>query len=68
MQEIPKMISTKDLSYIEDMMNWNMILSKKAHMYKGMVKDKEIKRFISEVAKMHTMHYTNLLEILKKGN
>jgi len=67
MQEIPKMISTKDLSYIEDMMNWNLVYSKKSHMYKNMVKNKEIKKFISEIAKMHTTHYNSLLEILKKG-
>lgn len=67
MNEIPKMISTKDLSYIEDMLNWNMIYSKKCHMYKGMVKDKNIKKLISEVGKMHTQHYNTLLEILKKG-
>lgn len=67
MQEIPKMISTKDLSYIEDMMNWNMTLSKKAHMYKALIKDREIKKFIASVAKMHTEHYNILLEILKKG-
>ncbi len=67
MKEIPKIISTKDLSYIEDMLNWNMVYSKKCHMYKTMVKDKEIKRFISGVAKMHTNHYNTLLEILKKG-
>ena len=67
MQEIPKMISTKDLSYIEDMMNWNLIFSKKAHMYKNMIKDKEIKKLIASVAKMHSEHYNSLLEILKKG-
>lgn len=67
MKEIPKMISTKDLSYIEDMMNWNMIYSKKAHMYKGMIQDKTIKQFVASVAKMHTEHFNKLLNILEKG-
>ena len=67
MKEIPKIISTKDLTYFEDMMNWNMVYSKKCHMYKNMVQDKEIKKFISSVAKMHTNQYNTLLEILKKG-
>ena len=67
MQEIPKMISSKDLSYIEDMLNWNMVYSKKCHMYKSMVKNKEIKKLINEIGKMHTNHYNAFLEILKKG-
>lgn len=67
MQEIPKMISSKDLSYIEDMLNWNMVYSKKCHMYKSMVKSREIKKFIAEIGKMHTSHYNAFLEILKKG-
>lgn len=65
MSEIPNMISSKDLSYIEDMMNWNMIYSKKCYMYKSMISDSEIKKFIDEVAKMHTSHYEKLLNILR---
>ena len=67
MKEIPKIISTKDLSYFEDMLNWNVAYSKKCHMYKSMVKDKKIKQFISSVAKMHTNHFNTILEILKRG-
>ena len=29
MKSVPSIISTKDLSYIEDMLNWNFILIKK---------------------------------------
>lgn len=67
MKEIPKIISTKDLSYIEDMLNWNMVYSKKCHMYKNMVSNKEIKKLISSIAKMHTNHYNQLLDMLKEG-
>lgn len=65
MNEVPKMISTKDLSYIEDMIKWNLIMSKKANMYKDMVKDSELKTFLTDVAKMHTSHYKDLLKILE---
>lgn len=64
MKEIPKIISTKDLSYFEDIMNWNLTLSKKCHMYKDLITDSEIKKFISEVAKMHSVHYEKILNIL----
>lgn len=64
MKEVPKMISTKDLAYLEDMMNWNMIFSKKCHMYKDLITDNEIKKFVNSVAKMHTEHYEKLLNIL----
>ena len=29
MNTVPAMVSTKDLSYLEDMMNWNFTLSKR---------------------------------------
>ena len=64
--DVPKIISTKDLSYLEDMMNWNMVYSKKCHMYKELIKDKQIKTFVGEVMKMHTDHYNKFLQILEK--
>lgn len=64
MSEVPKMISTKDLLYIEDMMNWNMVYSKKCHMYKSMISNSEIKKFVDTIAKMHTEHYEKFLNII----
>lgn len=65
MNEIPKMISTKDLSYIEDMLNWNMIYSKKCHMYKDMITGSEIKKFVVSVGELHKQHFEKLLDIIK---
>ena len=64
MKEVPNIISTKDLSYIQDMLNWNMTLCKKAKMYKTLAKDKEIKALFDKVNKMHKEHYETLMEIL----
>ena len=64
MNEVPKMISTKDLSYLEDMMNWNLVFSKKCRMYKDLITDKDVKELITDIAKMHTEHYEKLLNIL----
>ena len=33
MKNVPNIISTKDLSYLEDMLNWNFILIKKINNY-----------------------------------
>lgn len=53
MKQIPNMISTKDLSYLEDMFNWHFTISKKAHTYSEIVTDEEISSFFSEVSKQH---------------
>lgn len=64
MQEPPKMISTKDLSYIEDMFNWNFTACKKAHCYKEKVQDEEIKQFLENISSMHKTICQNLINIL----
>ena len=43
MQNVPNIISTKDLSYICDMFNWNFTTAKKALNYSNNVTDNEIK-------------------------
>lgn len=65
MNEVPNIISTKDLSYIDDMMNWHYLIIKKAHMYKKEVTDVEIKKFFESVIKSHTKMYEKLLTILE---
>ena len=49
MNEVPNIISTKDLSYIKDMMNWEFVLVKKANHYEDLVNDKEIKEKLLEI-------------------
>lgn len=65
MKEVPNIISTKDLAYIEDMLNWNYTLIKKANFYKSLVTDKEIKKFMEKVVKEHKKSYEKLLTILE---
>lgn len=65
MKEVPNIISTKDLAYIEDMLNWNYTLIKKANFYKSLVTDKEIKKFMEKVVKEHKKNYEKLLTILE---
>ena len=42
MKSVPNIISTKDLSYLEDILNWNFILIKKINHFLDEVKDEDI--------------------------
>lgn len=64
MKELPKIISTKDLSYIEDSLNWNHTIIKLYMHFQESVCDEEICEFIEESIKMHEKHYNKLLKIL----
>ena len=65
MSEIPSMISSKDLSYIEDMMNWNFIMNKKIYSFLECASDSEVKEILTKAKKMHAKHYKELLSILE---
>lgn len=53
MEEVPIMISTKDLAYIEDIFNWNFNAAKTANDFSEKVEDEEIKEFIEDTYEMH---------------
>ena len=64
MEKVPKMISTKDLSYIEDMFNWHFVLCKKAYSYSDLVCDEEISKHMIDVAKKHEKILEKLVSML----
>jgi len=53
MKQVPNIISTKDLSYLEDMFNWHFTICKKAYTYSNIVTDETISAFFIEVHKKH---------------
>lgn len=65
MNTVPNMISTKDLSYIADMLNWNIIALKKARHFYNEVNDQEVKTAMENAYKLHEKHYMFLLNLLK---
>lgn len=67
MDSVPKMISTKDLSYISDMFEWMMTAAKKANHFSNEVQDGEIKELLTAVAEMHANHCQSLVDILEQG-
>ena len=65
MNNVPAMISSKDLSYICDMFNWNFTAAKKALHYSEEVSDSEIKNELESIYEMHKEIASELLNILK---
>lgn len=64
MKEVPNIISTKDLSYIKDMLSWNLVMAKKSKEYLKLVGDKNVKELLKKVNEVHKSHYEMLLEII----
>ena len=64
MEQVPAIISTKDLSYLSDMFEWNFIAAKKALHYSNQVQNEELKKELDKVYKMHEKHLKKILEIL----
>lgn len=65
MDNVPKMISTKDLDYICDMLNWNLVACKKARYFANEVMQQDIANELQTIANMHQKHYNTLLNLLK---
>lgn len=65
MKQIPNMISTKDLSYLEDMFNWHFTISKKAYTYSTMVVDEDISTYLETIAKEHEKICKKIIKIME---
>lgn len=68
MNEPPVMLSTKDLSYISDMFEWNFVACKTSNHLSTLVGDKEIKDLLERVSKMHSSICKNLVKMLGGNN
>lgn len=68
MKKIPNIISSKDLSYIEDMFNWHFTICKKAYEYSELVIDETISNHMKEVAKKHEKICGKLIKMLGADN
>ncbi|MFI3307130.1 MAG: hypothetical protein R3Y21_05550 [Mycoplasmatota bacterium] len=60
----PDMLSTKDLSYLEDIFGWNHIARKQIISFIDMTELKEVKKELEETLKMHTKICESIIEIL----
>ncbi|KZE53941.1 rubrerythrin family protein [Brevibacillus parabrevis] len=66
--EPPKVISTKDLSYIKDALSWELLAFKKLHFFAQQATDPEVKQCLEKTGRMHQQHYQKLLSHLQNNN
>jgi len=65
MKSVPNIISTKDLSYIEDMLNWNFILIKKINNYLCDIKNEDVYKCINKAYKQLNSTFDEILGYLE---
>lgn len=64
----PRVITTKDLSYLKDQMTWELLAMKKCDHYTKECTDPEVKAMISRIGQMHQRHYQQLLRHCQTNN
>ncbi|EIT85563.1 hypothetical protein A374_10008 [Fictibacillus macauensis ZFHKF-1] len=60
----PAVITTKDYSYLTDMLSWNLLGFKKAHFAANQCTDPDVKKVLEEACHLHEKHYQLLLNRL----
>jgi len=68
METIGNIISTKDLSYMKDMFNWNFLASKKITHYLNMVMDEQVKEVLMNARDMHSSAAKTILSFMEGGS
>ena len=63
--EVPTMISGKDLDYLSDIFNWNFNACKLANHFYSELQDEEIKEIMKKVEEIHREHAKAVLNILE---
>jgi bacterioferritin (cytochrome b1) len=61
MQQPPEIVTSKDLSYIQDALSWELLAAKKFAMYAQMAQEQGVKDLCDRLAKMHQTHYQKIL-------
>ncbi|MFC4411400.1 hypothetical protein ACFOZY_13305 [Chungangia koreensis] len=63
--EPPKALSTKDLSFLTDMLDWNLLAAKKMRAMSKQCKMPDLKKEFEAAEQMHAKHYDKLLQFMK---
>lgn len=66
-EQVPDIISNKDLDYLVDMFNWNYLAYKKIVNYIDMVNNLEIEEIMEKVGNTFNENMQEILDILKQG-
>lgn len=67
MECVPDMISTKDLTYLADIFNWNFNASKKALFFSNNIVDSDLKDIAHDISLMHADICNRIISILEGG-
>lgn len=67
MEKVPNMISTKDLMYISDMFNWNLIAAKKFELFLNEVQDEKCTKILNDLCNTHYQICADLTGLLEEG-
>lgn len=66
-EQVPNIISSKDLDYLEDMFNYNYLGHKKIVNYIDMVNNLEIEEIMEKAGNTFNENMQEILDILKQG-
>lgn len=66
-EQVPDIISNKDLDYLVDMFNWNYLAYKKIVNYIDMVNNLEIEEIMEKAGNTFNENMQKILDILKQG-
>lgn len=64
-EEVPTIITGKDLDYLSDIFNWNFNASKLTYSFLDKVTDEEIKNLFNKVINVHNEHAKAIINILR---
>lgn len=65
--EVPNIISSKDLDYLSDMFNWNFMAYKNSCNSSNSVIDSELKMMLDKCSNVFQGSMNNILSILNRG-
>lgn len=65
MEQVPNIISTKDLDYLADIFNWNFTASKECLHFSNETPNQELKDVFYDVYQIHKEICEDIVDILK---
>lgn len=65
--EVPNMISGKDLDYLSDMFEWNYIAMKKTNDMVSKTQDEDIKKILEKGCNLFDQNMKEVINILNNG-
>lgn len=66
-EEVPNILTCKDMDYLSDMFDWNMQIVKCTYTAKEQIKNEYIKQLFEEAQNKHQNILNNILSIIEGG-